>query len=1137
MGGLTPIVAVLVYGAVLFAIAYRFDRQGISARLSRFAFPLSLAVYCSSWTFFGGVGTAASSGWNYLSIYLGPILLFLLAPRFIARIVSLSKQVGATSVADFISARYGRGRGITAIIAVFALLASIPYIALQLRSVSSSFAVLVGLDRSWAIGPLVALLLATFSISFGARRYEVAGRNEGVVAAIAVESLIKLVTFVVLGMFALWLFLDAPPATRAAGAAALGQRLRPEGLSIEFLVQTALAASAILCLPRQFYIGIIEARDEGQVKAARWPFIAYLLVISIMVLPLALAGLTLLAASSPADLHVLNLPLSLGNGPMALLAFLGGFSASTAMVIAETIALSTMATNDLLAPLILRHRSVVADADLGRLMLTARRLIILAIIGMAFAYSTALGATQSLASIGLIAFVGVANFAPALVATVVFDFNNARAVRAGLIGGLVVWSYCLLIPSIGEYGLSGILGETSGNWLNPHALFGISLGSSIVHGSFWSLAVNIGLVAFVHFGLARSEVLAIEPVRGSFGHVTTLGELRSLVARFVGDQEAADSFDVLRIGPNPAGDPNAPIDGQAARLAERLISSVIGAPSARLIVTSTMAGAAMDVGDVVRLLDESGQNLQFSRGLLSATLQAIDLGVSVVDRNLRLVAWNPRYLEVFEYPEGYVTVGRPVADLIHYNAERGECGPGEIDAHVERRLTHLKRGLPHSFERRRPSGRWIKTVGRPMPNGGYVMSFADITAEKERQRELEARVEARTRELARINAQLDEAKTVAETATRDKTRFLAAASHDLRQPLHAARLFCSALASQVGERDKPLVGNVDHAIGAADLLLRTLLDVSRLDAGGVTPQPEHFDLGEFVRELTSEFMPLAEERRLGLHAHPGSFWTLTDRSLLRSILQNLLSNAVRYTAAGRIWIGVRRRGGRLLIEVRDSGPGIALQDQSRIFREFERLESRGSAGGGVGLGLAIVERITRLLDLPLSLRSAPGRGSTFAVSVPEGAVRPRAPKMENTATAALGGDLQGLRVLCVDDDRSVLAALDAALRSRGCETLLAGSAGEAIASAREGRPAAALIDRQLGEAEDGFDVAKALRQLDGSMLLALVTADQTIAEDPRIAALGLMLMTKPVDPDRLWAFLAHGATPSRREPARAVAET
>ncbi|RZL99639.1 MAG: PAS domain-containing protein, partial [Sphingomonas sp.] len=361
----------------------------------------------------------------------------------------------------------------------------------------------------------------------------------------------------------------------------------------------------------------------------------------------------------------------------------------------------------------------------------------------------------------------------------------------------------------------------------------------------------------------------------------------------------------------------------------------------------------------------------FSRTLLSATLETIDPGVSVIDADLRLVAWNPRYVEMFDYPEGYVVVGRSIADLIRYNAER-EGIAGDIAAHVGRRVAHLARGTPHSFERQRPSGRWIKMVGRPMPGGGYVQSFTDITAEKEAQADLEARVAARTQDLARSNHMLGEARAIAETATRDKTRFLAAASHDLLQPLHAARLFCAALAEDRAPHQAELVRAIDGAIGSADTLLRALLDVSRLDAGGVVPKVERFALGALIDELAVQFRPLAGERGLVLATHPGAFSVATDRSLLRSILQNFLSNAVRYSADGRIWIGARRRGDDVLIEVRDNGPGIAAGDRERIFEEFERLESKGSAGGGVGLGLAIVRRIARLLGAAVELRSALG---------------------------------------------------------------------------------------------------------------------------------------------------------------------
>lgn len=1104
----------LGYGAALFAVGWAVEQRGLSPRLGRWAYPLSLAVYCSSWTFFGGVGTAAGRGWDYLCIYLGPLLVFVLAPGFLRRMIRLARREGSSSVADFISARYGRDRGIAALVAIAALLAAIPYIALQLRSVTLSFGALAGVQGTQLVGPVVAVLLAAFAISFGARRYEVAGRNPSVVGVLAFESLIKLASFVILGVFALWLMLRIPDAITTPQTTRLLDGFRVDALSSDFLVRTLLSATAIFCLPRQFYVGVTEAPGADPIGSGRWPFALYLVLISALMLPLALAGTMLLPGDVPPDLYVLALPLSGGHQSIAMLAFLGGFSAATAMVIAETIALSTMATNDLLAPLLLRGRRAGGEGDLGRLMLRARRFIIVAIIAAALLYGSSVGNDWTLASMGLIAFAGVAQFAPALVATVAWDFRDPRAARAGLIGGLLLWAYCLLLPSVGPGFASGMR-DATGGLLNPDALLGLRFGSALVNGTLWSLGANIVLMAAVHY---RARPRGHEEERRNvIDHVTTMAELRTLVARFVGEAEADEGFARLVGGPDRST-ADAPIDGAAARQAERLIAGVIGAPSARLIVTSSLAGSALDVSDVVRLLDQRGKSLRFSRALLSATLETIDPGVSVIDANLRLVAWNPRYVEMFDYPEGYVVPGRPIADLIRYNALRGDCGPGEVDAHVARRLAHLARGQAHAFERRRPSGRWIKTVGRPMPGGGYVQSFTDITAEKEAQAVLEARVSERTRDLAQSNALLDDARAVAEAATQDKTRFLAAASHDLLQPLHAARLFCTALDERVEPHAREMVRAIAGAIGSADGLLRALLDVSRLDAGGVTPRIERFALATLLDELVTEFRPLAAERGLSLHCHAGHFEVETDRALLRSVLQNFLSNAVRYTPSGRIWVGARRRDGQVRLEVRDTGPGIAEENQARIFAEFERLESRGSAAGGVGLGLAIVRRISLLLDLPVQLRSQPGRGSTFAVCVPlVVAARPQARARPAAPPQSLP---PGLRVLALDNDAAVLEALDAALRSRGCVPLLAATAAEALALAEDEEPEVALLDLQLGDGPDGLDVAQALAAMRPAPVIALVTADRHAAEDPRFAALGIRLLAKPVDPDELWRFLA-----------------
>jgi signal transduction histidine kinase/Na+/proline symporter/CheY-like chemotaxis protein len=1098
---LAPALAILAYGALLVILARRVDRHGLPPRFSALVYPLSLAVYFSSWSFFGAVGTAATGGWPYLAIYLGPALVFLLLPGLLTRLATEVRAARALSVSDFLAQRFGRSRGLAALVTIVALVASVPYIALQLRSVAASFAVLTGQERTFGVALATAILLAAFAIGFGARRVEVARRNEGLLAAIAFESLVKIIALGALGGFALLLLAPGPvrvTATVMAPAFAGG----PDP---EFFAATLAAGLAILCLPRQFYVAFVEAPSPKAVEAARWPFLLYLAAVSLLALPLAAAGLSGIGTAVAPDLYVLAVPMAEARHGLALLAFVGGFSAATAMVIAETLALSTMATNDLIGPLLLQRRSGGDGADIGLAMRAFRRAVIILIIAAAFLYAEAVDDRRTLAAIGLIAFAGVAQFAPALLATLLFRLDNPVAARVGLAGGALVWLYTLFLPSIAGPGFATPLATATAGLLAPQSLFGVSMGSPLTHGLFWSLFINLLLL----LAFARASGTIRLPRRaGALAQVRRMGDLTALVARFVGEAEAQAALGSV------FGPADAPVPGAAARRAERLIAGVIGAPSARLVVGSVLAGESLPMNDVVKLLDASGQSVALSRSLLAATLEAIDQGVSVIDSNLRLVAWNARYLEVFDYPAGMVTVGRPVADLIRYNAERGECGPGEVEAHVARRLWHLSRGLPHSFERRRPSGRWIRTAGAPIPGGGYVMSFTDVTAERERQAELEREVAARTADLAAANRALDAAREAAERATRDKTRFLAAASHDLQQPLHAARLFAAALEPEVPEHARAMLRSISDSIRSADALLRALLDVSKLDAGGIVPVLSRFCALELVEELGREFQPLAAERGLRLAIRGRDAIVETDRALLRSILMNLLSNAVRYTGTGTILLAVRRRESNVRFEVRDSGPGIAEADQARIFREFERLP--GSGDRGVGLGLAIVERTARLLGAELSLRSAPGRGSTFAVSLPlaSGAViaLPRA-----SAGPAVPA---GRRVLCVDDDAAVRASVAALLGGAGYAVETAADAVSARRMAAAHVPDCAILDFHLGAGPDGLWLAQELRALAPAVRLLIVTGSPGQVDADAAARLGAAILAKPLEPDVLLDALA-----------------
>ncbi len=1107
---------VLAYGLMLVAVARRVDRAGVPRRIAPLVHPLSIAVYFTSWSFFGAVGTAASSGWPYLAIYLGPALALLLAPGFLARLAAQVRESRALSIGDFLAQRHDRSRQVAALVAVIALASSVPYIALQLRAVSATFAVLAGVERSGAVTLLTASALAAFAILFGARTVEVARQNRGLVAALALESLVKLAALLTLGLTAALLVSGRGAAGPDAGAL-LAARFA-EGPGVDFFAATLAAGLAIICLPRQFYLGFVEAPSPEATRSARWPFLLYLAAVSLLALPLAAAGLAVLGPAVPPDLYVLALPLATGQTALAHLAFLGGFSAATAMIIAETLALATMATNDLLAPALLRRDLDRRGADLGRRMRLARRTVIVAIIAVAFLYAETLDSSRPLATIGLVAFAGVAQFAPALVLASAFRVSSAAAASAGLAAGGLAWLFTLFLPSIAGPAFVEGIATATGGLLHPQALLGVRLGDPLAHGLVWSLGLNLLAIAAV---VGRDRLRMRRALGAGAGPATmrTLADLRALAARFVGEAEA-DAALGAEFGPA-----DGPIGPAAARRAEQLIARVIGAPSARLLIGSALEGSSLDMAEVVQLLDRTGQSVTLSRALLAATLEAIDQGVSVIDSSLRLVAWNRRYLDLFDYPPGMVVIGRPVADLIRFNAERGECGPGEVEAHVARRLWHLSRGLPHAFERQRPSGRWIRTAGAPIPGGGYVMSFTDITVEKQAQAELERQVADRTADLARANRALAEAKAAAEAATRDKTRFLAAASHDLQQPLHAARLFAAALerdlaAGRPAEAMQPLVASIGGALGSAQQLLRALLDVSRLDAGGIRPEPAPVPLADLMAALEREFRPLAAERGVRLVVRPRDETLFTDGGLLASVLRNLLSNAVRYTGSGRILLCARPEGDAVRIEVRDSGPGIAPEDQQRIFREFERLGTPGNAAGA-GLGLAIVDRIARLLALPVRLRSAPGRGSTFSIRVPragapdaQDAAQPPAPAQDRRRPPA------GARILCLDDDPAALDAIAALLAREGLVAIPVRSASAALATAAATPPDAAILDLDLGLAPSGLDVAHRLRQRLPALPIALVTASPEKAERARLQALAMALVPKPADPADLLSALA-----------------
>ncbi|MEJ2410281.1 MAG: PAS-domain containing protein [Novosphingobium sp.] len=1096
---------------MLFAIAATVEarRKAFAHRplLRRWAYTLALGVYCSSWTFYGAVGTAAREGWNYLPIYAAPMLVLLGAPRFLARLTQAVAAEKAATVSDFIAARFGHDVIVARLVTVTALLGSIPYIALQLRSIGSAMSIVSARPVTEPVMMIAALLLALFAVLFGARRYELAGRAEGLVYAIGLDALFKILALGAVAALACVLLFEAGPQTVSQGAEAAGKQFSPGHLSLDFAVITLISAMAIVALPRQFYMGLVEARQPEDFVQARFGLAAYIALMALLVLPIALAGSTLLPDTIGPDRYVLQLPEHAGSGFMLAAALLGGVGAAASMAIVDSTALATMVSNDLVFPSVMKGRLGRQSGQMGRRMLRVRRAAIFAIMALALVWALLVSSENSLASIGLIAFAAMAQFTPHLLMATYSSGCDTIAARASLATGLAFWLYTLALPPILP---PDWLSALAGTPLDPLQLFGIGKATPLVHGVFWSLGSNVAVYAVI----AARGLKA--PALPRFGrgqhHVTDLADLAALTGSFVGEERARKEF--------PEAGEGMPLDRASAKRAEELIATVVGVSSARALINSALEGGTMRLPEVARLLDEGGRSLRFSRQLLAATFENLDAGISVIDAELNLVAWNSRYEALFDYPPGMLRVGAPIAELLRHNALRGDFGRGGPEMHVEKRLNHFRRGLDHTFERKLPDGRVIKTVGGPMPRGGYVTSFTDITEDARVREELrrtlenlEQRVAGRTRELSEANRRLAE-------TDREKTRFLAAASHDLLQPLHAARLFTAVIERDVPPDTLPLVERVQNAISAAEDLLRALLDISKLDAGGVQARPEALALAPFLSDLAESFRLQAERKGLSLRVGPLPGHVFTDPGLLRSVIQNFLANAVRYSTHGGVLVGVRRRGGGVRIDVIDTGVGIEPGQTEAIFGEFTRLGTVEAEG--LGLGLALSTRIARLLGGRITVHSQPGRGSRFSFWLPELASSPGKPP-EPPASPAKSHVSGPLDILVADNDPRIVEASIALLERLGHRAFGVSTIAEAVPYSR--RVDAVLADYRLDNGEDGLGLIAAMRTEAPGLAAVVISAEDGPELREQAAAIGVSVLAKPVSAEAIEAFLAALSVP------------
>ena len=644
------------YLGLLFAIAYFGDRRADAGRsiiANPTIYALSLAVYCTTWTFYGSVGRAASAGIGFLPIYLGPTLMVSLWWFVMLKIIRISKANRITSIADFVASRYGKSQLLGGLVTVIAVVGIVPYISLQLKAISNSFTILlyypdIVMPANAAARPLVqdsalyiALILAAFTILFGTRHLDATERHEGMVAAIAFESVVKLLAFLAVGVFVtfgvyegfadIFARADAVPALRALMTFSDTGSAYGTWWSL-----TVVSMLSIMLLPRQFQIAVVENVDERHLNRAIWLFPLYLLLINIFVLPIALGGLLHFPAGTvDADTFVLTLPMAERHESLALLVFIGGLSAATGMVIVEAIALSTMICNDLVMPVLLRWKRLRLNErqDLSGLLLSIRRWAIVAVLLLGYVYFRAAGEAYALVGIGLISFAAVAQFAPAIFGGIYWKGGTRDGAVAGLLAGFTVWIYTLLLPSFAKSGwlpseflAEGLFGI---ELLRPQQLFGLSGFDEISHSLFWSMLANIGCYVGVSL---RGRPTVVETSHATlfvdvFRHrggadrsrlwrgSAQVGDLVPLIGRFLGPERARGAFAGYARSRRLGSIEQLVADAEMVSYAEKLLAGAIGGASARVMVASVVKEEPLGLDEVMDILDEASQVRAYSREL------------------------------------------------------------------------------------------------------------------------------------------------------------------------------------------------------------------------------------------------------------------------------------------------------------------------------------------------------------------------------------------------------------------------------------------------------------------------------------------------------------------------------------------
>jgi PAS domain S-box-containing protein len=973
----TLLFTLLSYLLLLFSVAYFAERkelQGKSLVSNPYVYSLSLAVYCTSWTFYGSVGKAANAGLSFLTIYIGPTLMAALWWIVLRKIVLISKENRITTISDFISSRYGKSLGLSALVTVVAVIGITPYLGLQLKAITTTFFLLSGRpESSHYPGWFISLLLGVFAIIFGARRLDASERHGGLVFAVAFESAIKLVAFLSVGVFVTYGlfngFGDILTKIKTGPFVGLTRIGSDSGVSfLEWTSLTFLSMMAIMFLPRQFHVSVVENYSADHIKKAMWLFPLYLFLINIFVLPIAYGGLILGDIRSSADYYVLSIPLHYGHPLLALFAFIGGFSAATAMIIVESVALSTMVMNSFVVPTFWNLR---AFKNFSTVMLNIKRVIILGCVFLGYTFAVTIGEYYSLVDIGLKSFEAVTIFAPSMLLGLYWKGGNKKGAIAGIIAGFSVWIYTLLIPAFMRAGFlepQGVMGAIfNSRLLRPTALFGLEGLDRWSHSLFWGLLLN--LLSFVGVSIftrqsdaeTRQAIIFVDsysPLQFSQAHrPLDISKIEDILGQYIGKHEARDAVDGFLDKNNIA---RKSISKEwllkLREEAERILSGALGPSISTLVFQNQMVLTHDDALLVSDSIQKISRSLRLSRQELAEAnrqlailkefseniIESLPLGVATLDETLNVTYWNSG-MEMITGVEKSDALNEQAKDLLKCLEPRlfnPEVNEGEITCRRNFDPQIILKG-------------YISRLTGAQT--GYVLVLEDITEKKKIEEEL-----FRATKHASVG------------------RLAAGVAHEIGNPLASiSSLVQELLTEELSPFEKDSLGTINQHVHRIARIVRNLGDFARLYPRQKMPTS--------LREILENTLNLVRYdknfRKVVIRTEVEDTPRLKiDPDQIQQVFLNLILNARdAMPDGGELDISIKRLNGMVEVRFADTGHGIDPEARDKIFDPF--FSTKGPTKG-TGLGLSICYSIIKDHGGTIEIDSEKDRGTWFTIKIP-----------------------------------------------------------------------------------------------------------------------------------------------------------